>query len=66
MVFIFIYSVFEVTLVLEAATKKTDSGTNAKTEGLITLATVFFFDRLHAPSECGTPNCKKTAPKITF
>ena len=44
-----IYSVFEVTLVFEAATKKTDSGTKAKTEGLFTLATFFFFDRLHDP-----------------
>ena len=34
-------SVLEVTSVLEAATKKTDSGTEAKTEGLITLAMVF-------------------------
>ena len=33
-VFIFIYSVCEVTSVFEAATKKTDSGTEAKTEGL--------------------------------
>ena len=41
-VFIFIYSDCEVTSVFEAATKKTDCGTEAKTEGLISLATFFF------------------------
>ena len=38
-------SVFEATSVFEAATKKTDCGTEAKTEGLISFATFFFFDR---------------------
>ena len=36
-----INSVFQARSVFEAASKKTDSGTEAKTEGLITLATVF-------------------------
>ena len=50
-VFIFIYSVFEVTSVFEAA-KKTDSGTEAKTEGLITLATVLYSLRDYTPPIC--------------
>ena len=42
LVFIFIYSYFEVASVFEAATKKTDCGTEPKTEGLISFATGFF------------------------
>ena len=34
--------VFEATLVIEAATKKNDCGTKAKTKGLISFATFFF------------------------
>ena len=42
-------SVFDATSVFKAATKKTDCGTEAKTEGLISFATLFFFDWLHDP-----------------
>ena len=37
-----LYSVFEATSVFEPATKKTDCGTEAKAEGLISLDTFFF------------------------
>ena len=39
---VFGYSVFEATSVFEAATKKTDCGTETKSEGLISFVTGFF------------------------